>query len=50
MGSFLNVLGEDLDIIDKKFYHNNERLPREGTKYGVIRNILEFYNETKQAL
>ena len=44
MGSFLNVLGEDLDIIDKKFYHNNERLPREGTKYGVIRNILEFYN------
>jgi len=44
MGSFLNLLGEDLDIIDKKFYHNNERLPREGTKYSVIKNILEFYN------
>ena len=44
MGSFLNILGEDLDIISEKFYHNNERIPKEGTKYGVIRNILEFYD------
>jgi hypothetical protein len=44
MGDFLNILGEDLDIISEKFYHNNQRLPKEGTKYGVIKNILEFYN------